>query len=133
MTTKPVLLSLSQLAQLAEAAQLSVEAVRGFEALHAERWQLATRRRAAAAALDALSLREAVLFEVGAAELARKEAAAALAQLDREIGEVDAQLSHVEPRVSHSQKILSEALAPMTNSSAACRLPCYAPRSSDAI
>jgi hypothetical protein len=126
--TPPVpLLSLSQLAQLAEAAQLAVETVRYTEELHAERWQLATKRRAAVASLEAAQLRETLLFEVGAAEVGRKEAAQLVASLDLAIAKVDGQLAHVEPRVHHSAMLLSAALSPMTGASAACRLPCYTP------
>lgn len=125
MTPKPV--SLSQLSELAAAAQLAVETVRALEALHAQRWQLATQRRAAEADLVAARLRFDLIFEGEEAECHFNVAAVALGTVTRALDEIDAQLAHVEPRVEASAQMLTLALAPMTGSSSPCRLPCYCP------
>jgi hypothetical protein len=132
MATPAVSLSLSQLAQLAEAARFSLEAVQETEALHAELWRARTRHRAADAALAAAILRENHL-ETDAAEEARCVAACAVRDAERAMHDALDALQYVEPRVHDAEKQLALALAPITGAASPCPLPCYLPRNSDGL
>ena len=132
MATLSVSLSLSQLAQLAEAARFSLEAVQATEALHAELWRARTRHRAADAALAAAILRENHL-QTDAAKEVRCEAACAVHAAERAMNDATDALQYVEPRVHDAEMQLALALAPITGAASPCPLPCYLPRASDGL